>query len=120
MGLKKKYYVALNSGEIMGEILQQPTDSSYAFEIEATESEVRQLNSLLGSLTTGDMQTFWNAHIPFLYYNESGKNEGYDQTYNQIYEMVYQLGTPDTKKQIEQLGLLQMGQDSRDSEGPVY
>ncbi|MFD1425917.1 hydrolase [Kroppenstedtia sanguinis] len=117
---KQKYYVALNSGEIMGEILQQPTDSSYAFEIEATESEVRQLNSLLGNLTTGDMGTFWNAHIPFLYYNESGKNEGYDQSYQQIYETLYQLGTPNTKKQIEQLGLLQMGQDSWDPEGPVY
>lgn len=104
----------------MGEILQNPKDASYAFEIEATEDEVRELNLLMGNNAVEDMETFWDSHIPYLYYNQSKENQGYDRTYRQIYEKVYQLGTPETKGHIEQLGLLEMGRDSQDPEGPVY
>ncbi|WP_146172108.1 hydrolase [Melghirimyces profundicolus] len=117
---KRKYYVALHSGEIMGELLQNPTDSSYEFEIEATDEEARRLNRLLGNNAVEDMETFWDAHIPYLYHNQARENEGYDRTFRQIYEMVYRLGTPETKRQIEQLGLLDVGRDSRDPEGPIY
>ncbi|MDA8353049.1 MAG: hydrolase [Firmicutes bacterium] len=117
---KRKYYVALHSGEIMGELLQSPTEAAYQFEIEATDEEARQLNRLLRADSAADTKTFWDAHIPFLYYNQYGTNEGVDQSNQAIYEMVYQLGTPKTKQQIEALGLLETQKDSDDPEGPVY
>ncbi|SMO92264.1 hydrolase [Melghirimyces algeriensis] len=117
---KRRYYVSLHSGEIMGELLQNPTDSSYEFEIEATDEEAQRLNNLLGNNAVEDMETFWDSHIPYLYYNQSRENEGYDRTFRQIYEEIYRLGTPATKRQMEQMGILEMGYDSQDPEGPIY
>ncbi|MDR6226768.1 hydrolase [Desmospora profundinema] len=103
---RSKYYVSIHSGEIMGELLQDPDASSYEFEIEASEEEVQKLNNLIGNSSVEDMETFWDAHIPYLSPDENRENEGYDRTLRQLYEMVYQLGTPKTKREMEALGLL--------------
>ncbi|OYD08623.1 hypothetical protein CHM34_07125 [Paludifilum halophilum] len=90
----------------MGEILQEKGTSPYGFQIEATDEEVRKLNRLLANNSTEDMETFWDAHTPFLQYNQNRENDGYDRTMQQIYRQIYRLGTPETRHQMEELGLI--------------
>ncbi|MFC4075876.1 hydrolase [Salinithrix halophila] len=118
---KKTYYVAIHSGETFGEILQEKGASPYDFEIEATDEEVRSLNILLGNFAGEDAETFWDSHIPFQAYNERRENDGYDQTLEQVYQRIYELGTPETKQQMEEMGLLvnQRHQPREKGERPV-
>ncbi|PTM57917.1 hypothetical protein [Desmospora activa] len=111
---RNRYYVSIHSGETMGEVLQQPDDSSFQFEIEATQEELQQLNNLIGNNSVEDMETFWDSHIPFLAYNQNRENDGYDRTLQQVYQLVYQLGTPQTRKQLEAMGIWPGGSACRE------
>lgn len=114
MSDRRKYYVAIHSGETMGEILQESDASSFQFEIEATDQELQQLNNLIGNNSVEDMETFWDSHIPFLSYNQNRENDGYDRTLQQLYNLVYRLGTDSTKRKMEEMGIWPGGSPCRE------
>jgi hypothetical protein len=100
---KKKYYLTVGHS---GEIMEDPTASTYELEIEATPEEIADLEKMYRQLQRSDTDTFWRAHIPFLQYHYDQDNDEYDQRLTDIYRMIHKLGTPETKQHIESMGLL--------------
>ncbi|MBD1372293.1 hypothetical protein IC620_07985 [Hazenella sp. IB182357] len=95
---KKTYYVALDMGSPMGQIRESlnENDAVYDFEIEATEKEINQLETLFTEAEDMDFQTFVKANTPYLD-NESEENRVEDEKIREIYQLIYQLGTDKTK-----------------------
>lgn len=99
---KKKYYVSVQSGSI----LSSPEFSTYEFEIEATPQEITQLRELFDFYAEADNATFVRGHIPGIPYHYDDENDAYDKLLQNIYQMLHQLGTPETRSHIEEMGLM--------------
>lgn len=100
---KKTFYVSVASANI----LEDKTDSPYEFEIEANEEEIQQLESLFEGRDKADWGTFLRAHVPIMPYSLDKHNDQYDANLYEIYNMIYELGTQNTKTEMEKLGYLQ-------------
>lgn len=99
---KKRYYISVETGEI----LEDPTVSTYQFIIEANEAEIHRLEELFDSTHEKEINTFVRAMAPAIAYHDDPQNHDYDQSLMQIYRMIHQLGTEETKKHIETMGVL--------------
>jgi hypothetical protein len=104
---KKTYYVTVDLGTHAGEIREtfDGNDAVYDYEIQATEEELAELEHLYEQMETIDDKTFLIAHIPFLD-NEQEENEVEDELLNKIYRKIYELGTEQTKRKMEEAGLV--------------
>ena len=100
---KQTFYVSVQSGNILAD----KGDSPYEFEIEANEEEIKQLQSLFARRNEADWGTFLRAHVPIVPYSYDSSNDQYDQNLYEIYNKIYELGSQQTKYQIESLGILQ-------------
>jgi hypothetical protein len=98
---KKTYYVSLTQGEIS----QVPTDET-TFILTATAEEISYLRKVFQDMYTYDKVSYWRSHIPFLEYHYDEGNDGYDQALKTAYAHMYQLGNDETKKCIEEMGIL--------------
>ncbi|MDQ0337508.1 hypothetical protein J2S00_000278 [Caldalkalibacillus uzonensis] len=96
---KKRYYVHPKTAEI----LDEKDPATFAVEIEATEEEMVELRNLFMELTEEDSDTFFDAFFPFQQEEAMTDNEQYEQVLNHIYEKIYELGTPETKQQLENM-----------------
>ncbi|HEU5138522.1 MAG TPA: hypothetical protein VFT51_01015 [Bacillales bacterium] len=94
---KQKYYVSVGSGEI----LSDPTATSYQFEIEATPAEVARLNALFERANSAANDGFFR----FRDY-EWSKNQNYDQTLSSIYQTIHDLGDETAREHIESMDIL--------------
>lgn len=94
---KQKYYVSVGSGEI----LNDPTSSSYQFEIEATEADVIRLGRLFDQASSASGEGF--LHIRAI---EKEKNQPHDEAMSSIYQTLYDLGDDSTKQHIESMSIL--------------
>lgn len=105
---KKTYYVTIHSGGMTGEVREQPdlNDSFYDFEISATPEEIQRLESLFEEAHREDAQTFVDAHIPLVPRDNFGNSEAFDQKLKRVYQMIYDLATPETKRKMEQTGVV--------------
>lgn len=99
---KKTYYIEVGSGSV----LTESTNSPYEFKIEATEEEIHQLLALFDARDRADWGTFIRSHIPIMPYHLDKENDQYDHNLYEIYQMIHELGSPETKNQIELLGIL--------------
>jgi hypothetical protein len=104
---KKTYYVTVEIGQRSGEIRDhlEVNDANYDFEIKATEEEIERLERLFREAEEEDFTTLVKAHIPFLD-NESQENVKEDGTLRKIYRMIYQLGTEETKRRMDESGMI--------------
>ncbi|WP_034681413.1 hypothetical protein [Caldalkalibacillus mannanilyticus] len=103
---KKKYYLSMHTSMGTVEIRDEKGDASYNFEIEATPDEIAQIEKQVVRARDADIETYVDSH--FLPFGDTIDDEHkiYDQALGRIYELIYQLGTPETKQQVEQLGLV--------------
>jgi len=101
---KKTYYVTVGSAEIL-----EPEDviGNFELEIVATEDEIDQLEELFDDRLVSEEASAVRAHIPFREYHQDVPNDDYDRSLAQIYKLLHQLGTPETKKHIEQMNVLE-------------
>ena len=53
-----------------------------------------------------DAQTFVDAHIPWVRRDNFGNSDAFDQKLKQIYRTIYELATPETKRKLEQTGVI--------------
>jgi hypothetical protein len=104
---KKTYYVTVEIGPRSGEIRDhlEVNDVNYDFEIKATPDEIDRLERLFREAEEEDFTTFVKAHTPFLD-NESEDNVKEDDTLRKIYRMIYQLGTEETKRRMDESGMI--------------
>jgi hypothetical protein len=99
---RKTYYVSVHAGEV----LPVEDASPFEFEITATPDEVEELQILFDKMFSEDLETFVNAHIPFKSDEIKHDHQEYDETMVDVYKMIYTLGTPETKKHISEMGII--------------
>jgi hypothetical protein len=99
---KKTYYIAVASGQIS----QVRSASSYEFEIQATDDEVRFLRELFDEAYSEDIKSFFRAHVPYEQYHHDPQNDAYDSRIYQVYKYLHDFGSPETKQHIESMGIL--------------
>jgi rubrerythrin len=99
---KKTYYVTVQSGEIMAD----PTAFNYDFVINANEEEYEQLRQLFEDTADAEQATYGHSFPLSLstYYNE--ENTIYDNSLRDIYIKLHELGSPETRKHIETMHIL--------------
>ena len=101
---KKTYYIAVGSGEIL-----EPEDmtGNFEFEILASEEDIDKLQELFEDTAMTEEDTAVRAMIPYRLFHKDKENDAYDINLQQIYRMIHDLGTPETKKHIERMNVLQ-------------
>jgi hypothetical protein len=103
---KKKYYVSIHAGPDTGEIRNVKGDSTFDFEIEASEEEVEKIQELFEATQDAAHNSFWRAHVPYIPYHDDKVNDDYDEALVQIYKLLYDLGNTETRNHIESMGIL--------------
>ncbi len=98
---KKKYFVVPQTREI----LEERDQHTFEFEIEATPEEISRLQEWLTVMDANDFETFVNGHF-WLIEETHQDNEQYDHALQNVYGMIYDLGTPETKRKMEEMGLI--------------
>lgn len=104
---RQTYYVNVNPTS-MEDISPTKVDDGelIEYEIEATEAEYKDLQNLLLEVQAHDMEL--GDLFTFKHYNDKeidrDRNE-FQRGLEDVYRMIYKLGTPETKRQIESLGL---------------
>jgi hypothetical protein len=104
---KHPYYVNVASNEI----LPEPGDTGTPFEIEATENELAELQSLFDRRDDEEQHSLVRTLTPYerfdtLETDQDERSEPFDETMHDIYQKIYELGTPQTRGQIVQMGVL--------------
>lgn len=105
---KQKYYVNLHqlSMDAISPV-KIPDPALIQYEIEATPEELQQMEFVLEETQSHDMELrnlFTLRHFDDNLADED-RNE-FQSGLNKVFEMIYKLGTPETKRQIEEIGLL--------------
>ncbi len=111
---KKRYYITLQAGTTTAEIRDVKGESTYDFEIEADPVEIGLLRDMLTHAVHSDFLQWMHSHIPYRDQLLDVDNEAYDDNLVSIYRKIYQLGTPETRKNIEQMGLVERLKLNRD------
>lgn len=104
MDTKRKYYVQIDTGYIN----PTPTpDQPAEFEIEATYEEMLSVKELLHKRDqAGSRSAEYHFEAPFQESKTESKKEEYDIYMEKVYRRLHELGTSDTKRGIEETGIL--------------
>lgn len=117
---KQRYYITLQRGTTVAEIrdVRGGANASYDFEIEATPVEAGMLRDLFEHCKHGDYMMWMHGH--FLWTDLPDRdNDEYDDNLREVYRMIYRCGTPKTKHDLEQMGLVRaLGLDQHDLQPP--
>ncbi|CAM3413666.1 hypothetical protein [Marinicrinis lubricantis] len=101
--MKKTYFVSVQANSI----LEEKGSAAFEFEIQATDQELDQLAALFEEKEDSENATFRQAGISSVPYHElDDANDTYDATMIDVYKKIYELGTEETKRHIEQMGIL--------------
>lgn len=98
MSEKKKYYIAVEDGQI----LEEQGASAYELEILATPQELEPLQKLFAQRDGLDFKLFVDPHLPNKWDEVQSGVDTYNDYLIHIYQLLHTLGTPETKKHIEE------------------
>jgi hypothetical protein len=99
---KKTYYVSVQAGTVLEDMEAAP----FEFVIEATPKELDKLQVLFEEKDEADDDTFTRGMTPAIPYHQDVQNDAYDASLKRVYRYIYELGTPETRKHIESMGVL--------------
>ena len=91
---KKRYYVSVQADTIMN----NRGDSSFEFEIDATEEDIAKLKELFEDKEDSDNRTYLRSHLLGIPYHQDEENDAYDSHLTEVYRLLYELGTESTRK----------------------
>lgn len=111
---KEHYYVSVVSRTIE----KQRPEAEY-MEIEATPEELDRLEQLFVREEADDQISHLKAPIPYKSNDREQTAVDYSDDMRDIYTFLYQIGTPETKRYIEETNLLEKLQDT-DYDNPGY
>lgn len=113
------YYVTLQAGISNAEVRSEKGESSYDFEVLANEDEAGLLIELLAEANNRDRIGYEHGHF-FANVIDSADRDHmiYDRLLNQIYLTIYDLGTSQTKKDIEEMDILNRLKEIKPSHNP--
>ncbi|MGO4887002.1 hypothetical protein ACJ2A9_04520 [Anaerobacillus sp. MEB173] len=98
---KKRYYITMNT-ELLG-IREEKIPDMHLIqhEIEATEDELEELKKMLIETKDEDMViSDFFLHPLNEGFAEHDRND-FEEDFQKLHEMIYQLGTPETKRKLE-------------------
>lgn len=101
---KKTYYVSMQGNTIM----ENQGDSSYEFEIEATEEDIRQIQELFDEKLDAEDSSFFRAITPAIPHHIDDESSAMDYWLLEAYRKLHELGTPETRAHIESMNILQL------------
>lgn len=101
MDNKQLYYVSLETQTIN----EVPIPDGYSYEIFATPDEIKQIRLLFKTLENLSKDALKHLAVPFNEYSVDEDRESYSDYLLEIYELLYQLGTEQTKQNIEETGI---------------
>ncbi|MCF6136744.1 hypothetical protein [Pseudalkalibacillus berkeleyi] len=114
------YYVTLQAGISNAEVRSNKGESSYDFEIMANENEAALLRDLLEEANNADRIGYVHSHFFSNVIDAADRdNMIYDRLLNEIYLTIYDLGTSRTKKDIEEMGILEKLKEVKPSHNPT-
>lgn len=99
---KSTYYVSVQSRSV----LPDQGASPYEWEIEATPEEADQVRIELDMMQEKEEEAFPGYVFPWPDTPEQSANSLYQSSLDGIYRTIYRLGTPQTRRQMEELRLL--------------
>ncbi|WP_217589104.1 hydrolase [Lentibacillus saliphilus] len=99
---RKKYYINIGTTEIS----QVPYGNNTDFVVYATQSEIVTLRSLMDHMHQADMGSFFRSYVPIMSYHNDRFNHEHDDGLTKAFTLIYQLGSDQTKKHIEEMGVL--------------
>ncbi|MGM7700794.1 hypothetical protein ACSVDE_03655 [Pseudalkalibacillus sp. Hm43] len=113
------YYVTLQAGISNAEVRSEKGESSYDFEVLANEDEAGLLIELLAEANNQDRIGYEHSHFFANVLDTADRdNMIYDRLLNQIYLTIYDLGTTQTKKDIEEMDILNRLKEIKPSHNP--
>lgn len=111
---KKPFYITLQTGLTTAELRDDnefEAGADFDFEIRATEQEAEQLQDLLMEGDKKDFASYIHSHIPYPSDKPEKDNDDYDRILRDVYQRIYELGTAETRANIEQMGVLKIPQN---------
>ncbi|WP_240666651.1 hypothetical protein [Longirhabdus pacifica] len=100
---KQTYYVSVQANTVV----EEQGAAAYEFEIEASEKEWMKLTTLFEEKEDAEKFTFVSTPLPALPYHViDGANDEYDAVLKNVYQCIYELGTKETKDQINQMNII--------------
>lgn len=103
---KKSYYIDIENAQVYAEPVE---GIEWQFKIYATDQEMKELADHIENNYDADMKTFELAHVPFVEDKEKAENHNYDASIERMYKLIYKLGDNETRRNIEEMGILQKG-----------
>ncbi|MCG7386493.1 hypothetical protein [Paenibacillus sp. ACRRY] len=95
---KTTYYVSVGGRSV----LQDQHAAAYEWVIQATPQEVDHLMGLLNLMQEKEEEAFPGMVFPWPDTPEESVNRAYEAALQQVYQEIYRLGTPETRREIEQ------------------
>ena len=105
MDNKRTYYVTID-GSINTD--QNLDNAPYDYEIQATETEINNLQDLFQQAYNEDWDTYIQSHLPFQTEDRQKASTDVDEKIREIYNAIYHLGTEETKRSIKSLGIVDL------------
>lgn len=101
---KKHYYVAIDTKEIR----EMPVDDNQIeFEVVASVEEIEEVNRLFHKMIDKARDSNEIMHFkPFKEVDVDEKVDTYDDSLKNIYRKIHELGTPETKSRIDEIGII--------------
>ncbi|MDF2958829.1 MAG: hypothetical protein K0S39_564 [Paenibacillus sp.] len=104
---KAAYYVSVANGLIEdATTLQDASNQAYEFVVHANEEEIRELRRLLDKQQSDEEDTLKRAPIPYKSADHDKATDRYNVDMLSLYNTIYHLGNKETKKHIENMGIL--------------
>lgn len=108
---RRFYYVS-----VQGRWLQEhPATSAYEWIVSATLEEAEQLGRWLGRIGEEEENGFLGFTYPWPDSPEAEVNRSYHRHLSQVYQEIYNLGTEETRAQMEYSGLIQAFREGNNS-----
>jgi 1,2-phenylacetyl-CoA epoxidase catalytic subunit len=109
MKTRDTYFIDIGSGDVVPHAEEA---KSVSYQIQATPEEVTKLKALFEKNYDDEVSTFTRAQIPFREYHKDPENAQYDHSMHKIYQMIHKLGNEETRKSIEEMGVLNYNKES--------
>ncbi len=101
---KQHFYVTVGTGEIMTE----PNQSEWEFEILATKEETDELKILFEEANQVALDGFLKSHIPHIRYQEDMTDDRYDQHLQQVYQWIFDHGNEEARNHIASMNIQEL------------
>ncbi|WP_396106000.1 hydrolase [Cytobacillus firmus] len=101
---KNSYYIDIENAQVYAEPVE---GAEWQFKIYADDQEMKKLADHIEKNYDADMKTFALAHVPFVEDKEKAQNHNYDEAIERMYKMIYDLGDDETRRNIEEMEILQ-------------